>query len=148
MFRNAEIRKHPVGKKWIHMKMSKFVHFRAQRDLNGAEITVTMTTERHKYTWPSTIWQQKTSQAAIMRPERAPRRAKIDPQNSQRVPKLPPGDKQCNFNDFRKLFGLFSEPFWAPSGHNEARKRAQAGNRSQKQPRGAKMTTWRQTMEF
>ena len=28
------------------MKMSKFVHFRAQRDLNGAEITVTMTTER------------------------------------------------------------------------------------------------------
>ena len=36
--------------KWIYMKMSKFVHFRAQRDLNGAEIKVTMTTERHKYT--------------------------------------------------------------------------------------------------
>ena len=100
--------------------MSKFVHFRAQRDLNGAEITVTMTTERHKYTWPSTIWQQKTSPAAIMRPERAPRRAKMDPQNSQRVPKLPPGDKQCNFNDFRKLFGLFLEPFWAQNqGKNQ-----------------------------
>ena len=92
--------------------MSKFVHFRAQRDLNGAEITVTMTTERHKYTWPSTIRQQKTSPAAIMRPERAPRRAKMDPKNSQRVPKLPPGDKQCNFNDFLKLSGLFLEPFW------------------------------------
>ena len=107
--------------------MSKFVHFRAQRDLNGAEITVTMTTERHKYTWPSTIWQQKTSPAAIMKPERAPR---LCPKNSQRVPKLPPGDKQCNFNDFRKLFGLFLEPFWPPSGHNEERERA---------PRRAKM---------
>ena len=99
--------------KWIYMKMSKFVHFRAQRDLNGAEITVTITTESHKYTWPSTIWQQKTSPAAIMRPERAPRRAKMDPINSQRIPKLPPGDKQCNFNDFLKLSGLFLEPFWA-----------------------------------
>ena len=149
MCRNAEIRKNPFWKKWIYTKMSKFVHFRAQRDLNGAEITVTMTTERHKYTWPSTIWQQKTFPAAIMRPERAPRRAKMDPQNSQRVPKLPPGDKQCNFNDFRKLFGLFLEPFWVPSGHNEARKGAQASkNGPQKQPRGAKMTTWRQTMEF
>ena len=138
----------PLDKKWIYMKMSKFVHFRAQRDLNGAEITVTITTERHKYTWPSTIWQQKTSPAAIMRPERAPRRAKIDPQNSQRVPKLPPGDKQCNFNDFRKLFGLFLEPFWVPSGHTEARNGAQASkNGFQKQPRGAKMTTWRQTLE-
>ena len=93
--------------------MSKFVHFRAQRDLNGAEITVTMTTERHKYTWPSTIWQQKTSPAAIMRPERAPRRAKMDPQNSQGVPKWQPGDKQWNFNDFLKLSGPFLEPFWA-----------------------------------
>ena len=111
MFRNVEIRKHPVGKKRIYMKMSKFVHFRAQRDLNGAEITVTMTTESH--TWPSTIWHKKTSPAAIMRPERAPSRAKMDPQNSQRVPKWPPGDKQWNFNDFRKLFGLFLEPFWA-----------------------------------
>ncbi len=101
--------------KWIYMKMSKFVHFRAQRDLNGAEITVTMTTERHKYTWPSTIWQQKTSPAAIMRPERAPRRAKMDPKNSQGVPKWPPGDKQWNFNDFLKLSGLFLEPFWAPN---------------------------------
>ena len=36
-----------------------------------------------------------------------------------------------------------------PSGHNEARKGAQASkNGPQKQPRGAKMTTWRQTMEF
>ena len=93
--------------------MSKFVHFRAQRDLNGAEITVTMTTERHKYTWPSTIWQQKTSPAAIMRPERAPRRAKMDPKISQGVPKWPPGDKQWNLNDFLKLSGLFLEPFWA-----------------------------------
>ena len=100
--------------------MSKFVHFRAQRDLNGAEITVTMTTERHKYTWPSTIWQQKTSPAAIMRPERAPRRAKMDPQNSQRVPKWQPGDKQWNFNDFLKLSGLFLEPFWAQNqGKNQ-----------------------------
>ena len=78
------------------MKMSKFVQFRAQRDLNGAEITVTMTTESHNYTWPSTIWQKNI-----------------------------------------------------PSGHNEARKGAQASkNGPQKQPRGAKMTTWRQTMEF
>ena len=100
--------------------MSKFVHFRAQRDLNETEITVTMTTERHKYTWPSTIWQQKTSLAAIMRPERAPRRAKMDPKNSQGVPKWPPGDKQWNFNDFRKLFGLFLEPFWAQNqGKNQ-----------------------------
>ena len=33
--------------------------------------------------------------------------------------------------------------------HNEARKGAQASkNGAPKQPRGAKMTTWRQTMEF
>ena len=55
-----------------------------------------------------------------MRPERAPRRAKIDPKNSQRVPKLPPGDKQCNFNDFLKLSGVFLEPFWAKNqGKNQ-----------------------------
>ena len=76
--------------------MSKFVQFRAQRDLNGAEITVTMTTESHKYTWPSTILQKNIA-----------------------------------------------------SGHNEARKGAQASkNGPPKQPTGAKMTTWRQTMEF
>jgi len=40
----------PLENKLIYMKMSKFVHFRAQRDLNGAEITVTMTTESYKYT--------------------------------------------------------------------------------------------------
>ena len=44
----------------------------------------------------------------------------MDPQNSQRVPKLPPGDKQCNFNDFLKLSGLFLEPFWAQNqGKNQ-----------------------------
>ena len=36
-----------------------------------------------------------------------------------------------------------------PGGRNEARKGAQASkNGPQNQPRGAKMTTWRQTMEF
>ena len=36
-----------------------------------------------------------------------------------------------------------------PQRHNEARKGAQASkNGPQKQTRGAKMTTWRQTMEF
>ena len=36
-----------------------------------------------------------------------------------------------------------------PSGHNEARKGAQASkNEAQNEPRGPKMTTWRQTMEF
>ena len=55
-----------------------------------------------------------------MRPERAPRRAKMDPQNSQGVPKWPPGDKQWNFNDFQKMFGLFLEPFWAQNqGKNQ-----------------------------
>ena len=58
------------------------------------------------------FWSRFAPPAAIMRPESAPRRAKMDPKNSQRVSKLPPGDKQCNFNDFRKLFGLFLEPFW------------------------------------
>ena len=48
-----------------------------------------------------------------MRPERAPRRAKMDPKNSQGVPTWPPGDKQWTFNDFLKLSGLFLELFWA-----------------------------------
>ena len=69
-----------------------------------------------------------------MRPERAPRRAKMDPKNSQRVPKLPPGDKQWNFNDFLKLSGPFLEPFWSQDqGKNQrilvAKNDAQKANR-------------------
>ena len=44
----------------------------------------------------------------------------MDPQNSQGVPKWPPGDKQWNLNDFLKLSGLFLEPFWAQNqGKNQ-----------------------------
>ena len=59
------------------------------------------------------FWSRFGPPAAIMRPERAPRRAKMDPKNSQGVPKWQPGDKQWNFNDFLKLSGPFLEPFWA-----------------------------------
>ena len=80
------------------------------------------------------FWNRFAPPAAIMRPERAPRRAKKDPKNSQGVPKWQPGDKQLNFNDFLKLSGPFLEPFWAQNqGQNRwilvAKIYAQTANR-------------------
>ena len=78
--------------------MSKFAHFRAQRDKNGAEIAVTMTTESQKYTWSNKMKQKQHPRDRLI--------------------------------------------------HNEARKGVQASkNGAHNQPRGAKMTTWRQTLE-
>ena len=112
MFRNAEIRKHPVGKKMdLHedeqvRTFSCAARFKwsgnySNNDHGKPQIHLTL----HNLA-------KKTSPAAIMRPERAPRRAKMDPKTSQGVPKWPPGDKQWNLNDFLKLSGLFLEPFW------------------------------------
>ena len=103
----------PLERKWIYMNMSKFVHFRAQRDLNGAEITVRMTTESHKYTWPSTIWLK-------MEPGRKgrPGEQKWNPKTAKGCQNDHLATKQWNLNDFRKRFGLFLEPFW---GQNQGK---------------------------
>jgi len=69
-----------------------------------------------------------------MRAERAPRRAKMDPKNIQRVPKLPLGDKQY----ILMIFGNFLVSFWSRFGPQAAIMRPErAPRREQMDPKNS-----------